>query len=223
MKIMGVDVGRENTGVVTYDIANGAVCRNATIRLQLRDMRLTRSFNPQYYRLDLMASMLNELIKQDEPILGSVEDYIYGDRAATAEDLQQMDRDPLKLAEMHGMLCSMFAKNNVPIIKPGNTTMKFFMAGHGHADKRKMIKAVYDEYKISMPDEHQYDALCAAHIGRYFALYCTNPTHKIFKSSPYKERTCYTLYMDKRFEGVGEKVRELIRERSEIKVCKKSL
>lgn len=213
---MGIDVGRENTGVVTYDIANGEVCRNATIQLQLRDMRLTRSFNPQYYRLDLMASMLNELVKQDEPILSVIEDYIYGDRAATVEDLRGMDRDPLKLAEMHGMICSVFARNRVPMIKVSPTQMKLFMTGKGNADKRGMIKAVWNQYQVSMPDEHQYDALCAVHIGRFFILYCKDPRHDHFKNNTYRERVCYNLYMDKRFEGVGEKVVELIRLKSEV-------
>lgn len=216
MKVTGIDVGRENTGYATWDIENKQIHRHTTIRLPLADTRKTKSYNPIYYRLSLMDSMLEALIVADEPILAVVEDYIYGTRGVTPEDVENMDRDPLKLAEMHGVICSCIARCGVPLVKVSPTSMKLIMTGKGNTDKRKMIQAVYNTFKVSMPDEHQYDALCAAHIGRLYLLYINRPAHPIFLKDPVVERACNHLYMDKRYEGVAEEIRNRINAISEV-------
>jgi Holliday junction resolvasome RuvABC endonuclease subunit len=215
IRVSGVDVGRQHTGVTTYDITEGKIYGNFTISLALADVRQSHPCNPQYYRLDLMGSILREKLREANPVLVVVEDYIYGKRPITAEDVENMDRDPLKLAEMHGRLCSVIASLDLPMIKISPSQMKLFATGSGTADKRKMIKHVYQQYKVSLEDEHQYDALAAAHIGRVFLLYLRNPMHKVFKNQ-YYATVCNNIMFDKRFEGVATMTRGLLEERSEV-------
>lgn len=216
MRVAGIDVGRENTGYTVWDIAEKRIHRNGTIKISLAEARKTKSYNPIYYRLSLMDSMLESFLMADTPILAVVEDYIYGTKGITVEDVENMDRDPLKLAEMHGVICSCVARCDIPLLKVSPTSMKLIMTGKGNSDKRKMIQAVYNTFKVSMPDEHQYDALCAAHIGRLYLLYITRPWHSVFSKYPVIERACNHLYMDKRYEGVSEEVRKRINTISEV-------
>lgn len=216
MKVTGIDVGRAHTAVVTYDVSESKVCSNHTIDLPLAQVRRSKSYGPQYYRLSLLGSMLETILKDEDPVLVMVEDYIYGKRGLTVEDVENMDRDPMKVAETHGLVYATIAKCDLPMIKTSPTQMKLFMTGNGLADKRKMIKSVYNVYRVSMPDEHQYDALCAAHIGRILLLYMTKPTHKLFTHNAYIERTCHNLIMDKKFEGVHDEMLKRIRIKSEV-------
>jgi Holliday junction resolvasome RuvABC endonuclease subunit len=199
---------------VIWNILEKRIDTATTIDISLGDARKARNYNPVYYREDFVASALGAVVKQfyntDMPIiLASVEDYVYGDKAATLEDFQNADKDPMKLAETHGVICSSLARMGIPIIKPSISLIKYFVTGYGHADKRRVIKHVHQIYGCSLPDEHQYDALAAVHVARYFVAFCRNPGKCNFKHHELKAMN--RLMTDRRFEGVGAEVKERYR------------
>jgi len=210
MRILGIDPGRRHTGVVIWNILEKRIDTAVTIDISLGDARKTRNYNPAYYRENQIASMLFPIITKyyetDMPIvLASVEDYVHGDKAATLEDFQNSDKEPMKLAETHGVIHSLLAGRGIPIIKPSITLIKFFCTGYGFADKRRIIKSMYEIYKAGLSDEHQYDALAAVHVARYFVAYCRRPANCNFKHHELKAMN--RLLFDKRFEGVAAEVR----------------
>lgn len=129
--------------------------------------------------------------------------------------VEPMDWDSLSLAEIHGVLMAVLGRWGIPAIKVSPTQMKYFMTGKGNCDKREMIKKVHDYYGEEMTDEHQFDALAAAHVGRHFIQYCHRPNSL---RPGYPRNVCNTLMYDKRFRGVAEKVKSNLQEFSEVGV-----
>jgi len=207
MRIIGIDVGRQHTGVVSWNLLEKKVDHNETINISLGEARSIRDYNSEHFRNNLIASMLVGILSNlgKEIILASVEDYIYGDKDATDEDVKNRDRSPLQLAETHGVILAALAKMEIPVIKPSASLMKYFVTGFGHSEKVKMIKAIWNIYKTSMPDEHQYDALCAVHVARYFVAYCISPSS--LKIKTYERNAMNQMMFDHRFHGVADEVR----------------
>jgi hypothetical protein len=160
---------------------------------------------------NILRAMYDAIIKKDWEAAHEQARQIRDEDAIAL--VERMDWDALALAEIHGVFLATLGRWGIPAIKVSPTQMKYFMTGNGKADKRLMIKMVYRYYKAEMPDEHQYDALAAAHIGRYFIQYCRKP--QSIKPG-YPRSVCNTIMFDKRFKGVAEEVRLNLQKLSEV-------
>jgi Holliday junction resolvasome RuvABC endonuclease subunit len=206
--LIGCDPGRQHTALCAVSVRTGDVIGNLTINVSLASARKQADFNPSWYRLEIMREEAKVFISQFENPVGIIEEYIYLGKM-TKEEYETMDRSPLQLAETHGALYCAFASLGVPSVKLSVTLVKFFLTGDGVADKRKMIKEGFRIYNTALDDEHQFDALCMAHVGRHLVSFCVNPTN--FDNKGYAFHSLSNLIMEPRHKGVQAAIINMLR------------
>lgn len=218
MLIIGLDIGRANTGIVVWSVEDKRIVVNETLKLNLNKMRKEYPENPQARRLSLVEEhlylLLNKLKNKDERVFAVIEDYAYsadniwpilkskksaGDKIKDILSmLRNMDRDPFALSEVHGVIYSQLAMFKIPYVKVAPTQMKRFIAGKGNADKPEIMHILSKAYEV-LDDDHQFDALALCHMGRYYVAWCKNS-----KSLPsgYKRETITSIALDDRHLNV---------------------
>ena len=202
--IIGIDPGRAYTGICVWDLVTKKVIYSSTFGMPLGEARKEVKFNPSWYRLSEMYNfLLSELADFRFSGVCLIEDYPYYGKM-TQEDYENMDRSPLQLAESHGAIYCAMAAMKIPCIKVTPTQMKYFVTGKGFADKRLVIKKVYELYQEPLLDEHQFDALGLCHMGRYLVVFALNP--KKFNEKGYEYLTLNSLLMDQRHAGFKKEI-----------------
>jgi len=203
INIIGIDPGRQHQAFTVYNTEQQKVVENITFNMSLMDARKQRKYNPSWYRLNECRKVFTEMLSKYENPVGIVEDYIYFGKMDES-DFAHMDRSPLQLAESHGALYCALAGLDIPCVKVTASTIKFFVTGYGAADKRAMIRAVFEAYNTPLDDEHQFDALACAHIGRYFVQYCIDPT--AFPSDSYEANILSKILTNRHNAGVQDRI-----------------
>lgn len=202
--IIGIDPGRAYTGICVWDIVAKKIVYNGTFGMPLGEARKGAKWNPSWYRLSELNDFLRDELKDFRfSAVGLIEDYPYPGKM-NKEDFENMDRSPLQFAQTHGVIYSAMAAMQIPFIKVTPTQMKYFVTGYGHADKRQVIKHIFELYKEPLLDEHQFDALCLCHMGRYITVFAVDPS--LFKEDGYEYMTINSLLMDNRHAGFKREV-----------------
>jgi Holliday junction resolvasome RuvABC endonuclease subunit len=166
--------------------------------------------NPEFARLFLLSRAVEKFIKEEiiqkecQSALAIVEDYAYGDSTISIEEFRKMDKMSLEVAEAYGVILSILASYSVPTIKVTPSQMKYFVTGDGHCQKTDIIKKMYKIYDVVMNDDHQYDALALAHIGRYFVLFCQN--QNIIPEGTYEYNVIVRLAYDQKYTMVSKEL-----------------
>lgn len=216
MKYIGYDIGRANTGITIYDSISKVV-HYMTVELPISKVRSRALFNPTSCRLDLlkeavtafMCAHLDVRLRDndsqyniEEDCLAIVEDYAYGDQKITLEEFRKMDKMSLEVGETAGVIYQTIFNFGIPMIKVAPSQMKYFVTGNGRCEKTQIIKAMYEIYKVSMEDDHQYDALALCHIGRYFTLFCKN--QEAIPEGTYEYNVVTRLAYDQKYVAVSK-------------------
>jgi hypothetical protein len=180
-----------------------------TIELPISKMRPKALFNPHSCRLNELKHGMTYFIRSHvdtgcdgEECIAIVEDYAYGDQKISLEEFRKMDKMTLELGEVHGVVYQSLYDMSIPMIKVAPSQMKYFVTGNGRCEKTAVIKAMYEQYKVSMEDDHQYDALALCHIGRYFVLFCTNPS--AIPEGTYEYNVVTRLAYDQKYVGISK-------------------
>jgi Holliday junction resolvasome RuvABC endonuclease subunit len=215
MLLIATDVGRANTGLVIYDTEDKDVILNRTISLQLAKMReQSRNINPSAWRLSKLqteytTAILSKYTISDElNAVGVVEGYAYGDANMTLEDMRNIDRASLELAECHGIVYSTLAMLKIPFYVIAPTQMKLFVGGDGHCEKTDIIKAMHNQYGVNLKTDHEYDALGLIHMLRYLVAYIRNSDAL---PECYEKRVCEQLVYDTRFVGITSSITAVVK------------
>jgi len=191
MKIVGVDVGRANTGIIIYDFNKKRIEHAGTISLPIQKMRNEEKMNPKAWRLMTMYGKMCEILGRwagREGGLAVIEDYAYGDVNITLEQFRKMDKMALEVGESHGVCYAALATWRIPFIKVAPTQLKLFITGNGSCEKPEIMKVLQPMYEdkidCDLKDDHQYDALGLAHMGRYYVTFCKNSS--VFTEGTYE-------------------------------------
>ena len=214
MKIIGVDTGRQHTGIVVLDLSTMRLEDHVTCSISLKESRRSSAFNAGANRLNMLREFMAVYLKrlEGEDALACVEQYIWGSRFKVPREkdlgsltpveyrhhmnmlreIAHTDRDPMQVAEIHGAVSTVFSQLRIPMIKPTPSEVKFLTVGYGHADKRAMIRGIHSLYGVSLDDEHQYDALAVAHVGRLFISFCLAPA-KFKRAFPREYLNCEAI------------------------------
>lgn len=205
--LIGIDPGRAHTGACAWSIRKKEIVGNITLNMSVGDARKEQPFNPEWWRLNVFYNELVEWVEQFPNPVGIIEQYIFYGKM-TQQDFEHMDRSVLELAETHGAIMAAMARCNAPCVKIMPTQMKFFVTGDGSADKRLIIKKVFELYGTALEDEHQFDALCMCHIGRYLVAFIVN-SQRLRKGS-YEYTVCNDILMYHKHRGFAKAVGQLI-------------
>lgn len=211
--IFGIDPGRANTGLVRWNNIDKKIDLADTIVMSLSTARKKSQFNPTAYRLEKMRQEFDAFLRSHGDLSGRslavIEDYAYGDELSY-EDFRKIDRKTLEVGESHGTIYSTLSENHVPYIKVAPTQLKLFVAGDGRADKTVVMKSLYDLYRVPLENDHEYDALACAHVGRYFALYCMYPSS--LKEGTYEQMVVSQIAYHKQYESIRHFLHSMIPE-----------
>jgi len=210
MKLIGIDVGRANTGIVIYDADLKKVIENITIEIPIAKARREFFFNPSSGRLLFIYNEVGRILKKVLTIedlkigqsLAIVEDYAYGKNKISIEEFRKMDKMSLEVGEAHGAVYIALRELNIPMIKVSPTQLKCFITGDGTSGKSEVIRFGSIIYHEMLDDDHQYDALALCHIGRYYIVYCKN--QKSIEEGSYEYNAIVGIAYQPRFANVSK-------------------
>ena len=208
MKVIGIDIGRANTGTVIYDTIEKEVTAFTTIELPIAKVKRHAKFNATSYRLALLHDSLIRFIERNidtscgEPALAVIEDYAYGNAKISLEEFRKMDKMTLEVGEVNGVVYMTIYQLGIPMIKISPTQLKYFVTGDGSCDKIDVIRSMHKRYRYPLEDDHQYDALALCHIGRYYCVFCKNPAS--IPEGSYEYNVMINLAFDMKYASVSK-------------------
>lgn len=208
LTIIGVDPGRRHTGICAWSMREKRVVGNMTFNMSVDQARKESPFNPEWWRLHCLRGEIVQFCEDFPNPVGVIEQYpFYG--KMTKEDFEKMDKSIMDLAETHGAIQCALAQLNAPSVKVTPTQVKCFVTGNGAADKRQVIKSVFAMYGTALEDEHQFDAMCMCHIGRYLVVFIVDPWR--LKKGTYEYNTCNDIKMYFKHKGFAEAILTLLK------------
>ncbi|MFH1142370.1 MAG: crossover junction endodeoxyribonuclease RuvC [Candidatus Uhrbacteria bacterium] len=154
LKIFGIDpgFGRMGFGVVEYDGHKFELIDTGCIS--------TETDISHAERLQVIASDLRQLLKQQQPDKVAIEELFFGKSTTTA----------MRVAEARGVVLLICAELNLSVIELKPNQIKLAVTGDGNADKRQMqemVQRLLELDQVPKPDDAAdalATAICAATI-----------------------------------------------------------
>jgi Holliday junction resolvasome RuvABC endonuclease subunit len=136
---LGVDQSLARTGIVVLDEEGDMILRRLVTPGELRDAA----------RLAFIRNLIAAAIEETKPVAAAYEGYSF-----------ESPHRAFALGELGGIVQVALFDAELPYRVIAPKTLKRFVAGHGDADKEKMLRKTKDKWKIDFGDE---DDLCDAH------------------------------------------------------------
>jgi len=139
MKILGIDPGYDRCGVAIIEKKNGV---HSLLYSNCIQTKKTQSFPD---RLHIIGKEVRSIIKEWRPDALSVEKLFFFKNKKTA----------FLVAELRGVVIYEGACANVPFFEYTPLEIKETVAGHGHAEKKELLKVL--SYTITLPKKRALD------------------------------------------------------------------